>query len=87
MLHAPRYWWLLAPACLGQGLFFAHLAVLSISGKKTEAVLWTRLALVLGTVCGLFYAWFRRDPVLFVGQALVLTLGLLSGRGQREQEK
>lgn len=87
MLHAPRYWWLLTPACLGQGLFFLHLAVLSISGKKTRPAPWSRLALVLGTLCGLAYAWLQSDVVLLVGQAIALALGLCIGRGEREQER
>lgn len=78
----PRYWWLLALACAGQGLFFLRPAVLH--GAKSPHPAWAVAGLAGGGLAGLAFGWVQSDAVFLLGQAAALLAGctaVLRGRG------
>lgn len=82
MSGLPSFWWLLALACAGQGLFFLRPAVLKRGRAPHPA--WALAGLAGGGLAGLAYGWVQSDAVLLVGQGVVLWAGFtaaLRGRG------
>lgn len=80
----PEYWWLLALACAGQGLFFLRPGALRATPARHPA--WALAGLYGGGCAGLAYGLVQSDPLLLVGQAVVLAAVALGRRPRAGKE-
>lgn len=91
VVHVPLTTQLLAATVALQ--FIAFVAVLwrgllGLPQLSTRRPRWPFIPLVLGTICGVWYAFIQRDLVLGVAQGLALFIGFVlinSTRGEQKQ--
>lgn len=82
----PEYWWLLALACLGQGLYFLRPAAFRRRAPRPPS--WALAGACCGGLAGLAYGLVQSDPLLLAGQAVVLAgVGLLARNQRPEGQK
>lgn len=82
----PEYWWLLALACLGQGLYFLRPDAFRRSPRRAPS--WALAGACGGGLAGLAYGLVQSDPLLLAGQAVVLAgVGLLTLNRRPEGQK
>lgn len=76
-LTPPRWWWLMACACAGQGVWALILLWCRFRYDRCEAAAAgiAPLFFLLGGGAGMIYGLLQRDAVLLLGQGTALILG------------
>lgn len=74
-MEFPRFWWMLALATLGQGIFFAIFSVVRWRGNGVQNIPRPALPIFAGGACaGLAYGMAQSDPVFIGGQLCMIII-------------